>query len=213
MVDEDIVIGYILGYNDAGGGGSSGGHFDDVVVAHKYRFGDTPYGIATIDYNLTTRNRLIYGVAQWSVYNDDGSYTTVYGPISSINIRYGYALLKADKVVGFYISSSAVSNDSISYDYADGAWTKSSGDIATFDDCIISATETVRNGMVTQIEYHQNGHCNGKAYKELIGRRVSTGPDIYAMAGMSGHGLTLDMPYSDYTEWCTAFAKYGINLI
>lgn len=213
MRDEDFTLGYVCGYNNAGGGGSSGGgHFDDVVIAHKYRFGSTPYGIATIDYNRTTHNRLIYGVAQWSVYNDDGSYTTVYGPISSINIRYGYALLKADKVVGFYISNSTASNDTINYDYADGVWTKSSDDIAAFEDCTISATETIRNGMVTQIAYYQNGYCRGEAYKELIGRRVSTGPNIYAVSDLQTPGLTMDMPYNDYTEWCTAFARFGITV-
>ena len=207
MRDEDFVMGYVCGYND--GGGSGGGAFDDVVIAHRYRFGDTPYGIGTIDYNLTRHNCYIYNVAQWSVYNDDGSYTTVYGPVDSLNIRYAYALLKNDDIIGFFVSNQSISNWNTNYSYANGVWTKGTEYIDVFGDCTIIANETLRNDVVTQIEYYQQVTMNGKLNKNLIMRRVRTGPDIYAASGLQ---YVFDMDHDDYTKWVAAFAAYGINL-
>ena len=71
MVDEDFVMGYACGFNDAGGG-SGGGDvptgdtviYNDVTIAKQWNLTGTPFGIALFDVHS---DRLVCGIRSASL--------------------------------------------------------------------------------------------------------------------------------------------------
>ena len=84
MNDEDFVMGYVTGYNDgvgSGGGGSSDEPFAEIAIEKNYLFGDSSYGIATLDFKKSHCYRQ-NNISSWGVRDSDGSYHTIWGPTS-----------------------------------------------------------------------------------------------------------------------------------
>lgn len=67
MRDEDFVLGYVCGYNNAGGGGSSGGSWlDDIPLIKKYKLVGTDCAIGIAD----PESDKVRVVTSWQYYND-----------------------------------------------------------------------------------------------------------------------------------------------
>ena len=104
MRDEDFTLGYVCGYNNAGGGGSSGGSWlDDIPLIKKYKLVGTDCAIGIAD----PESDKVKVVTNWQYYNDGDNATVmdrikwcsepyyIYKPIILI-------FFIANKAVGYY---------------------------------------------------------------------------------------------------------------
>lgn len=74
MREEDFTLGYVCGYNDAGGGASGGGliipegtiPIYNVPILHNYVFTGTEFGLGTIDINNCTFLNSFTSWRKWS---------------------------------------------------------------------------------------------------------------------------------------------------
>ena len=75
MVDEDFVMGYVVGYNDGiGSGGGSEGKYDNIPIYKKYHLIGTDCYIGIADANSDA----LEIPSSWSVYYDGEDYNHTY---------------------------------------------------------------------------------------------------------------------------------------
>ena len=120
MVDEDFVMGYVVGYNDgvgSGGGGSGGGiiinegtSVYDVPIIRNYSLVGTDYGLAVFDLNeCAFMNIAPNSNNRPEFYKNPitGEIVTYKYPPRTMNRRIGYAMTKGGKAIGIFQAQSA----------------------------------------------------------------------------------------------------------
>lgn len=209
MVDEDFVMGYACGYNDGigSGGGGSGEPFSEIVIEKNYPFGDSGYGVATLDFKKSHcyRQRL----ASYVVDNPGGltPYRTVWGPVNNRTYLWTYAMTKGGKTIGLVASDIAFAVDNEGWSYETGEWVKISEDCPVIGKCsvILSSDST---------EYNQNYQMvvdvDGAAETQILARRQLTNSG-WNLTQFYGHAPHL-MDDTEYASWFTAFVENGITL-
>ena len=205
MVDEDFVMGYAVGYNDgvcSGGGGSGGsGLYGDVVIAKRYRFGDSGYGIATIDFNKSARCRGFSGCASSSVPNGD-TVTMSWGPTSTENIEWGYAMTKGDDIIGFLSGYNTVGSNNYNWLYDKGQWVLKSQTVHEFGEC----TVIYDNGT-----YYLSMAVDGTVQTCRIASRRADPQSGYISFSVNSGYAPLCSEKAEYEAWWRAFGENGIT--
>lgn len=211
MRDEDFVMGYTCGYNDGigSGGGGSGEPFSEIVIEKNYPFGDSSYGVATIDIkksHLWAHDN----IAQWGVENPGGitPYRTVYGPPTNRFYKMGYAMTKNGKIIGYEVSNSNIAIDQISWSYETGKWEKTDEECHVIGKCSIVKTDD-------STEYNEK-------YNILVDIDGTTKSFWFANRSISNYGWQGSHWYcnqspnlmddTEYAAWRAAFIENGINL-
>lgn len=147
MVDEDFVMGYVLGYNDAGGG--SGSKTEHPIFQNKrWQFGDSGYYVALSDLN-DPRYDVINNICfKKSLYTDaDSGIYSDYGRI----YRQGYHVFyKGNNIIGA-VPQGSYSNTGVSYSVdSSGELTQST--VYTLTGLTADRTERI-SGNRTYVEY------------------------------------------------------------
>ena len=118
MRDEDFTLGYVCGYNNAGGGGASGGIWlDDIPLIKKYKLVGTDCAIGIAD----PESDKVKIVSSWNYYVDGDNATVMdrvkwnpapyqwYKPVIIIffvdNKRVGYVTVYGGIYVNYYYSN------------------------------------------------------------------------------------------------------------
>lgn len=206
MNDEDFVMGYAVGFNDGvgSGGGGSKEPFSEIVMEKNYFFGDSSYGIATLDFKKSHCYRQD-NIASWAVRDSDGSTRIVWGPTSSWNYLWAYALTKDGKIIGLWIVDISLANESESWSYDTGAWVKTGETKHEFGKCVI-----VQSGTESEQTFNMSVDVDGKTQTQKIATRT---------LGSSGWTISFwhpDSPYfmdnAEYAEWFKAFIENGITI-
>lgn len=205
MVDEDFVMGYAVGFNDGvGSGGGSGGSglYGDVVIAKRYRFGDSGYGIATIDFKKSARCRGFSGCSSYAVPNG-ATCTMSWGPISSEKIEWGYAMTKGDEIIGFQSGFFTVGSNSYNWVYESGQWVLKSEDVMALGECtVIYADGTYYMSMVVD---GQTQTCR------FATRSVDPQSGYISFSVITGFA-PICPDKAEYEAWWKAFGENGITL-
>lgn len=204
MNDEDFVMGYAVGYNDGVGSGGSKEPFSEIVIEKNYFFGDSNYGIATLDFKKSHCYRQD-NIASWAVRDSDGSTRIVWGPTSSWNYLWAYALTKDGKIIGLWTADISLANEGESWSYDTGAWVKTGETKHEFGKCVI-----VRSGTESEQTFNMSVDVDGKTQTQRIAART---------LGSSGWAISFwhpDSPYfmdnAEYAEWFKAFIENGITI-
>lgn len=210
VVDEDFVMGYACGYNDGigSGGGGSGEPFSEIVIEKNYPFGDSGYGVATIDIK-TSRLWAQDNIAQWAVENPGGltPYRIVFGPVNSRHYKIGYAMTKNGKIIGYATGSQNIAHDDIEWSYETGEWVKISEDCPVIGKCSIVKTDD-------STEYNEKYNI----LVDIDGTTTSTWLATRQMSssGWDGSHWFGASPYlmddTEYAAWRAAFIENGITL-
>ncbi len=119
MVDEDFALGYVCGFNDAGGGS---GDTSGIVIAKMYPFGDSGYGIGLFDYSMTGICRNRQGFDSWTADYGTQNVHNIPGPLQSSTYEWGYAAMQGNKVIGYCLSGEAIANDKLNWTHINGVW-------------------------------------------------------------------------------------------
>ena len=205
MVDEDFVMGYAVGYNDgaqSGGGSGGSGLYDDVVIANRYRFGASGYGIATIDFNRSARCRGFSGCACYAVPNG-ATCTMSWGPLLNEHIEWGYAMTKGDEIIGFQCGFFTVGSNSYNWSYQDGQWVLKSEDVMALGECtVIYADGTYYMSMVVD---GQTQTCR------FATRSVDPQSGYISFSVITGFA-PICPDKAEYEAWWKAFGENGITL-
>ena len=210
MVDEDFVMGYACGYNDGigSGGGGSPEPFSEIVIEKNYPFGDSGYGVATLDFKKSHCWRQ-GGLASWGVENPGGltPYRTIWGPVNHRTYLWTYAMTKGGKTIGLVASDVAFAVDNEGWSYETGEWVKISEDCPVIGKCsvILSSDST---------EYNQNYQLivdvDGTEQKQWLAKR-QMGNSGWGGDYFHGHAPHL-MDDAEFANWLTAFIENGITL-
>lgn len=209
MVDEDFVMGYACGYNDGigSGGGSSGEPFSEIVIEKNYPFGDSGYGVATLDFKKSHCYR--QSLASYVVANPGGitPYRTVWGPVDHRIYLWTYAMTKGGKTIGLVASDISLAVDNEGWSYETGEWVKISEDCPVIGKCsvILSSDST---------EYKQTYQMvvdvDGAAETQTLATRQMNNYG-WSLTHFYGHAPHL-MDDTEFAAWFTAFVENGITL-
>ena len=204
MNDEDFVLGYVTGFNDGVGSGGSNEPFSEIVIEKNYFFGNSDYGIATLDFKKSHCYRQ-ENISSWSVRDSDGSYHTIWGPTSSWTYLWAYALTKNGKIIGLWTANISLANEGESWSYDTGAWVKTGETKHDFGKCVI-----VQSGTESQQTFNMSIDIDGKAQTQRIVTRS------LGSSGWTVSFWTPDAPFfmenTEYAAWRKALIENGITI-
>lgn len=147
MVDEDFVLGYVCGYNDAGGGSGSKTEYP-IFQNRRWQFGDSGFYVALSDLNNPKYNVINDICKTKSLYTDaDSGIYANYGRI----YRQGYHVFyKGNDVIGA-VPQSSYGSTGVSYNVnSNGELTQST--VYTLAELSANKTERI-SGNRTYVEY------------------------------------------------------------
>ena len=204
MNDEDFVMGYAVGFNDGVGSGGSKEPFSEIVIEKNYFFGDSSYGIATLDFKKSHCYRQ-NNIASWGVRDPDGSYHTIWGPTSDWTYLWAYALTKDGKVIGLCMLDIVFSTESEVWSYDTGAWVKTGETKHEFGKCVI-----VQSGTESEQTFNMSIDVDGKTQTQRITTRTlgSSGWTISFYTPIAPHL----MDNAEYAGWRKALIENGITI-
>ena len=202
--DEDFVMGYAVGFNDGVGSGGSKEPFSEIVIEKNYFFGDSSYGIATLDFKKSRCYRQ-NNISSWSVKDSDGQYHIIWGPVSDWTYLWAYALTKNGKIIGLWTQNISFSTESEAWSYATGEWAKTSEIKHDFGKCVI-----VQSGTESEQTFKMSIDVDGKARTQQIATRTlgSSGWTV----SMYTPGAPYFMDNAEYAAWLKALIENGITI-
>ena len=204
LVDEDFVMGYVCGYNNAGGGASGGSWLDDIPLIKKYKLVGTDCAIGIAD----PESDKVRVVTNWQYYSDGDNATVmdrikwcpepyyIYKPIILI-------FFMADKAIGYCTPYQGIS-DYFTYQnavntppYSD-TWILSSKEESFYDELKIEAKTTLREysssntneecAAILSYTYHSE-RWDKSTGKTTLGSTVTKNAEIFrkSRSDNSGH--------------------------
>ena len=175
MRDEDFTLGYVCGYNDAGGGSDSKMEYP-ILQNKRWQFGDSGFYVALSDLNNPKYNVINYICETKNLYTDAD--TDIYANYGRI-YRQGYHVFYKGNVIIGAVPQGSYGNTGMSYN-VDSNGDLVSSSIYTLTGLSADKTESV-SGSATSVAY--KFHTVGR-YKTIYYMGLDPYETTYSENGM-----------------------------